>query len=116
MATLANQGVTDTLRITLIGNNAFVIAYAVASLWLGQLQRARTVSYNAVCNTEADILNNNPGPSFTPSPPPISPGLTLFTQPPLLSEIVAEFFDPVTDPLPFADEWRHPFCVVKRRR
>lgn len=32
MATLANQGVAETLRINLSGNNAFVIAYAVASL------------------------------------------------------------------------------------
>lgn len=33
MATLANQGVAETLRINLSGNNAFVIAYAVANLW-----------------------------------------------------------------------------------
>ena len=32
MATLANQGVAETLRINLRGNNAFVIAYAVANL------------------------------------------------------------------------------------
>ena len=32
MATLANQGVAQTLRINLRGNNAFVIAYAVATL------------------------------------------------------------------------------------
>ena len=32
MATLANQGVAETLRINLRGNNAFVIAYAVATL------------------------------------------------------------------------------------
>lgn len=32
MATLANQGVAEILRISLSGNNAFVIAYAVASL------------------------------------------------------------------------------------
>ena len=33
MATLANQGVAQTLRINLSGNNAFVIAHAVPSLW-----------------------------------------------------------------------------------
>ena len=32
IAILANQGVTETLRIILSGNNAFVIAYAVANL------------------------------------------------------------------------------------
>ena len=32
MAILANQGVAETLRINLRGNNAFVIAYAVATL------------------------------------------------------------------------------------
>ena len=32
MTTLANQGVAETLRINLRGNNAFVIAYAVANL------------------------------------------------------------------------------------
>ena len=32
MATLANQGVAQTLRTNLRGNNAFVIAYAVANL------------------------------------------------------------------------------------
>ena len=32
MATLANHGVAETLRINLRGNNAFVIAYAVANL------------------------------------------------------------------------------------
>ena len=32
MATLANQGVAETLRTNLRGNNAFVIAYAVANL------------------------------------------------------------------------------------
>ena len=37
MATLANQGVAETLRITLSGNSAFVIAYAVANLELRQL-------------------------------------------------------------------------------
>ena len=37
MATLANQGVAQTLRINLNGNNAFVIAYAVASLLIGSV-------------------------------------------------------------------------------
>ncbi len=32
IATLANHGVAETLRINLRGNNAFVIAYAVANL------------------------------------------------------------------------------------
>lgn len=32
MATLANHGVAETLRISLSGSSAFVIAYAVANL------------------------------------------------------------------------------------
>ena len=64
----------------------------------------------------ADILNNNPGPSFTPSPPLISSSLALFTQPPLLSKIAPKFLDAITDPFSFADERGHPFRVVKRRR
>ena len=112
MATLANQGVAETLRINLRGNNAFVIAYAVASL---VTPSAINMSQNAMCNTKVDILDNNPGSSFTSSPPPMPPSFALFTQPPLLPEILPKFLNPITDPFPFADEWGHPFRVMKRR-
>ena len=67
------------------------------------------------CNAQADILNNNPGPSFTSSPPPISPSFALFAQPSLLPEVVAEFLDPIANPFSFAYKRRHPICVMKRR-
>lgn len=115
MATLANQGVAETLRINLRGNNAFVIAYAVASLWsplaivvLGDL-------IGLACDAEADILDNNSGSSFAPAPPPISSSFTLFPQPTLLPKVFAKFLHPVANPFPFANEWGHPSCVVKRR-
>ena len=72
-------------------------------------------SFNAICIAKADVLNNNPGPSFTPSPPPIPLSLALFTQPSLLPEVVPKLLDPITNPLPFTDEWGHPFRVVKCR-
>ena len=40
MATLANQGVVQTLKINLSGNNALMIAYAVANLESSQLERS----------------------------------------------------------------------------
>ena len=64
---------------------------------------------------EADILHNNPSSSFTLSPPPISPSLALFTQPPLLPEVFTEFLHPITDPFPFTYERRHPSGVMKCR-
>lgn len=67
---------------------------------------------NCICCGE---LNNDPGPPFTPSPPPISPSLALFTQPTLPPEVVSKFLDPITNPLPFADKRGHPLCVVKCR-
>ena len=63
----------------------------------------------------ADILNNNPGASFSPSPPPVPPSLTLFTQPPLLPEVVPKLLDPIIDPFALADKRGHPLCVVKCR-
>ncbi|CAD6566190.1 MAG: Origin recognition complex, subunit 1 [Alectoria sarmentosa] len=97
MATLANQGVAETLRINLSGSNAL------------------TASFKATGNAKADILNNDPSPSFTPSPPSIPPGLALFTQPTFPPEVVPKFLNPVTNPLPFTDERRHPLCVMERR-
>ena len=62
-----------------------------------------------------NVLNNNPGPPFAPSPPLVSLSLALFTQPTLPPEVVPKFLDPITNPFPFTDQWRHPLCVVKRR-
>lgn len=117
MATLANQGVAETLRINLSGNNAFVIAYAVANLWtpLAIMVLGDLIEHKVACDAKADILDNNSCSSFTPSPPPISSSLAFFTQPTLLPEVLAKLLYPIANPLPFAYERGHPSCVVKHR-
>ena len=115
MATLANHGVVETLRINLSGNKAFVIAYAVANLLTPSAIKIRGRLGEGNCSIKADILDYNSGSSFTPSPPLMSPSRALFSQPALLPEIIAKLLDSVTDPFPFAYEWRHPIGVVECR-
>lgn len=81
------------------------------------LRTFEPVSVNKLSATNHSncLLDYEPRPTFTSSPPLIPSGLPFFSQPAFLAEVAPKFFHSITNPFALTDEWRHPSCVVKRR-
>ncbi|KAL8835288.1 MAG: hypothetical protein Q9170_003374 [Blastenia crenularia] len=93
IAIRASHGVAQTLRISLSGSRALVMAYAVANLEKSTIQSTQRLY----------VLYHDPNSTLTEAPISVPSGHTLLTQPSFPPEIFAKFFHTSTHPLAFAD-------------